>query len=154
MRFDAPKAKIRRSWPGVRGASCSHCSNETVRLLNLSLSFCVLLSRHDPAPLRGFPCDLGVHAVHRSDLQHHSVSVPWAGVGDSKRHAGRVAPHPHHGHLQHVRLRWQGEFKRHHWGPSPAEPNVEGSVLASFHIASNRFNLSPVGNKEGGDPEK
>lgn len=70
---------------------------------------CVFLTRYDHASLRGVPSDLGLHAVHSSDLQHHFVSVPWVGVGDTKPYTRGMAPHPHHGHLQHVRLCRQGE---------------------------------------------
>lgn len=66
-------------------------------------------NRHDPASIRGVPCDLGVHAVHSSDLQHHSVSVPGPGVRDTQPHPRGVAPHPHHGHVQHVGLCRQGD---------------------------------------------
>ena len=79
-----------------------------MRASGFSNSVCSL-SRHDPASLRGLPGDLGLHAEHRGDLQHHSVSVPRPRVRDQKPHVRRVVPHPHHGHLQHVRLRGQGE---------------------------------------------
>lgn len=86
MRFDAPKAKIRRSWPGVRGTLSSTamkykciviteqsdingiiCSDEGFRFFK-SPPVCVFLTRHDLASLCGVPSDLGLHAVHSSDL--------------------------------------------------------------------------------------
>lgn len=76
------------------------------------LCVCVCpLSRHDLASVRGVPGHLGLHAVHSRHLQHHSVSVPRPGVRDMAPHSRGVAAHPHHGHLQHVRLCRQGKAR-------------------------------------------
>lgn len=132
VRFDAPKAKIRKSWPGVRGTPYVYIvfsqfsypltnslagfvksiTSELllIRFLITSAYMCVFSpTRHDLASLRGVTCDLGLHAVHSCDLQHHSVSVPWAGVRNKEPDLRGMAAHPHHGHLQHVGLCWQGQ---------------------------------------------
>lgn len=57
-------------------------------------------ARHAAPPLRRVPAHLGLHALHRHDLLHHAVPLSRPGVGDPQLHAGGMAPHPHHGHLQ------------------------------------------------------
>lgn len=92
-----------------RGAISMKCLLEWIIWIFNTVLCVFSQTRHDLASLRGVPRDLGLHAVNSCDLQHHSLSVSRAGVRDTKLHLRWMAPHPHHGHLQHVRLCWQGE---------------------------------------------